>query len=196
MAAWSRCAEAMARLPYADPQAASPAVREALTALPPLNIFRMLAHADSAFVPYLRFGGVLLGGLELNPELRELAILLVAARTGAEYEWVQHVGIAKALGIDDEQISAVERDDLQAACLSTDARVMLRFTAEVLQRPRAADETFTALTDHFPARQIIELLLVIGSYQMLARLMTTIDIDLDPAVGSAVITEAHHRLND
>ena len=67
MAAWSRCAEAMARLPYADPQAASPAVREALTALPPLNIFRMLAHADSAFVPYLRFGGVLLGGTRAQP---------------------------------------------------------------------------------------------------------------------------------
>ena len=36
----SPCADRMARLPYADPQTASPDVREALDALPALNIFR------------------------------------------------------------------------------------------------------------------------------------------------------------
>jgi 4-carboxymuconolactone decarboxylase len=186
----------MARLPYVDPQVASPGVREALDALPQLNIFRTLAHADSAFVPYLGFAGVLLAQLELDPKLRELAILLVATRTGAEYEWVQHVGISKTLGIHDEQISAVERGDLQAACLDPDARAILRFTSEVLELPRASDATFAAIHDRFPPRQIIELLLVIGSYHMLARLMTTLDIDIDPAVGSAVLDEARRRLPD
>ena len=186
----------MARLPYVDREVASPDVREALDALPALNIFRMLAHADSAFVPYLGLGGVLLAQLELDPKLRELAILLVAAHTGAEYEWIQHVGIAKAIGVDDEQIAAVELGDLQAASLDADARILLRFTNEVLQRPRADDDTFAALRECFPPRQIVELLLVIGSYHMLARVMTTLDIDLDPASGSAVIDEAHRRLRD
>ncbi len=186
----------MARLPYVDPQTASAGVREALDALPPLNIFRMLAHADSAFVPYLGLGGVLLAQLELDPRLRELAILLVAAHTGAEYEWIQHVGISKALGIDDEQISAVHRGDLQSACLDPDAQVLLVFTSEVLQRRRADDATFAALSARFPPRQIVELLLVIGTYTMLARVMTTLDIDIDPAAGSAVIDEANKRFKD
>jgi 4-carboxymuconolactone decarboxylase len=184
----------MARLPYVNLEVASPGVRDALDALPELNIFRMLAHADSAFVPYLGLGGVLLAQLELDPKLRELAILLVAAHTGAEYEWIQHVGISRAIGIDDEQIAAVKCGDLQAACLDPDARILLCFTHEVLQRPRADDDTFTALRERFPPRQIVELLLVIGSYHMLARVMTTLDIDLDPAAGSAVIDEAHRRL--
>ena len=59
---------------------------------------------------------------------------------------------------------------------------------------RADDETFTALSARFPPRQIVELLLVIGTYNMLARVMTTLDIDLDPAAGSAVIDEANKRL--
>lgn len=168
-------------------------MRRALEALPSLNIFRMLAHAESAFVPYLRFGEALLTQLELDPELRELAILLVAARTGAEYEWVQHVGIAKALDVDDEQISAVERGELDAACFDEDARVMLRFSSEVLDRPRAGEESFAALSERFPPRQIVELLLVIGSYQMLARAMTTLDIDIDPAVGDAVLEQTRRR---
>lgn len=186
----------MARLPYVDPEAASPAVRKALETLPPLNIFGMLAHADSAFIPYLRFGEALLAQLELDPRLRELAILLVARRTGAEYEWVQHVGISKALGIDDEQISAVERGDLEAACLGPDAQVLLRFTSEVLDRPCAQEETFMALRERFPPRQIVELLLVIGSYHMLARAMTALDIDLDPAVGGAILEQASRRRRD
>jgi 4-carboxymuconolactone decarboxylase len=186
----------MARLPYTDPQTTSPEVREALDALPALNIFAMLAHADSAFIPYLTLSGVLLTQLELDPKLRELAILLVAAHSGAEYEWIQHVGISRTIGIDDEQIAAVQRGDLKATCLNPDARILLRFTHQVLQQPRADNDTFTALREHFPPRQIIELLLVIGNYHMLARIMTTLDIDLDPAAGSAIIDEAHRRLQD
>ena len=113
-AGWSGCADAMARLPYIDPHDAPPDVRQALEAPPSLNIFRMLAHAESAFVPYLGLAGALLAGLDLDPELRELAILLVAARTGAEYEWIQHVGISQAFGVTDEQISAIEHGDLKA----------------------------------------------------------------------------------
>jgi 4-carboxymuconolactone decarboxylase len=186
----------MARVPYADLEAASPIVREALEALPSLNIFAMLAHADSAFVPYLGFAGALLAQLELNPQLRELAILLVAARTGAEYEWVQHVGISRALGIRDEQISAIEHGELQAGCLDLDAQAVLCFAAEALESPRVSDATFAALSDRFPSRQIVELLLVIGSYHMLARVMTTLDVDIDLAVGSAVVDEAKRLLTD
>jgi 4-carboxymuconolactone decarboxylase len=172
MAGWWRCAESMTRLPYPDPGAASPEVREALDALPPLNIFRVLAHAESAFIPYLGLAGALLASLELDPRLRELAILLVAKRTDAEYEWIQHVGISKALSIPDEQISAVERGELQADCLDPDARVALRFVSEILERPRVDDEIFATLSDRFPPRQIVELLVVVGTYQMLARIMT------------------------
>jgi 4-carboxymuconolactone decarboxylase len=186
----------MARLPYADPLTMSPDVREALDTLPALNIFAMLAHADTAFIPYLTLGGVLLTRLELDPKLRELAILLVAAHTGAEYEWIQHVGISRTIGIDDEQIAAVQRGALEACCLSPEARVLLRFTNEVLQRPRADEDAFTALSERFPPRQIVELLLVIGNYQMLARIMTTLDVDLDPAAASTVIDEANRHLQD
>lgn len=195
MVGWWRCAEGMTRLPYLDPGAASPEVREALEALPPLNILRVLAHAESAFIPYLGLAGALLASLELDPRLRELAILLVAKRTDAEYEWIQHVGISKALGIPDEQISAVEHSELQADCLDPDARVALRFVSEILERPRVDDEVFAALSDRFPPRQIVELLVVTGTYQMLARIMTTLEIDLDLPIGSTVVDEAQRRLH-
>src|SRR3954454_25357116 len=90
--------DGMPRIQPIDPAAAPEKVREALDNLPPLNIFRTLAHAETAFRPFLRFGGAVLGRLELDPAVRELVILQVAKTADAEYEWIQHVAIAKAVG--------------------------------------------------------------------------------------------------
>ena len=84
--------------------------------------------------------------------------------------------------------------DLHASCLDPDAQELLRFTSEVLHGRRAEHATFTALTARFPPRQIVELLLVIGTYQMLAHLMTNLDIDLDQAAGTTVIDLATEKL--
>jgi alkylhydroperoxidase family enzyme len=170
----------MARIPYADPDRAPEPVREALDRLPPLNIFRMLANAESVFRPFLRFGDTLLSGLELNGLLRELAILHVARLTPhAEYEWVQHAPIARAVGATDEQLAALERDEIDAACFDLAQRATLRFTGEVVRDARASDETFAELAALLPPRQIVELLLVIGQYMMLARVMATLELELD-----------------
>ena len=117
----------MARLPYVDPESASPEVQKALEALPPINIFRMLAQADSAFTPFLKFGGAILTQLELDPKLRELVILLVAKEMNAEYEWVQHLDIAKAVGATDEEIEAIKLMELDSEALSPEAQALLVF---------------------------------------------------------------------
>jgi alkylhydroperoxidase family enzyme len=178
----------MARIPYVDPETASEPVREALERLPALNIFRMLANAETAFRPFLRFGDTLLSGLELDGLLRELAILRVARLTPhAEYEWVQHVPIARAVGADDDQVAALERDDIEADCFDAAQRAVLRFTTEVVRDAHATDETFGELSALLPPRQIVELLLVIGQYMMLARVMATLELELDePAAPGAL----------
>src|SRR2546430_9620044 len=102
----------MARLPYVDPDRAPQPVREVLEAMPPLNVFRMMANAETAFRPWMRWGGVLLNDLALDPLLRELAILHVAALTPpADYEWVQHAPIARSVAPTDEQVEALQHGD-------------------------------------------------------------------------------------
>ena len=179
---------AMARLPYVDPADAPAAVREALERLPPLNIFRTLAHAESAFRPYLRFGAAILGELELDPKLRELAILQVAKISEAEYEWVQHVAIGRHVGVTDEQIAAIEASaHATADCFDDTERAVLAMTAEVVRGPQVSGETYAAVAERLSPREIVELLLTAGSYLMLARVMTALEIDVDPAAGSAVV---------
>src|SRR5947208_7215910 len=162
----------VARLPYVDPERAPEQVREVLERMPPLNVFRMMANAETAFRPWMRWGGVLLNDLALDPVLRELAILRVARLTPhAEYEWVQHVPIARADGATQEEIDAIERDDVDAGCFTDVQGAILRFTTEVVQDVRASDETFVAVSQTLSPREIVELLMVIGQYMMLARVM-------------------------
>jgi alkylhydroperoxidase family enzyme len=163
-------------------------VRDALEAVHPLNIFRMMANAETAFRPWMRWGGVLLSELALDPLLRELAILRVARLTPhADYEWVQHVPIAQAVGASDEQLAALERDEPQAGCFSEDQRLVLRFTTEVVGDARASDETFAALARRLSAREIVELLMVIGQYMMLARVMASTGVELDEPEGPGAL---------
>jgi alkylhydroperoxidase family enzyme len=160
----------MARLPYA----------EISERIPQLNIFKLLANAETAFRPLMEYGLVLLRDLELDPVAREQAILRVAALTpGAEYEWVQHEAIGRAVGMTDEQIEACRTGDADD--------LVLRFTEEVVRDASPSDETFAAMAERFPPRQIVELLLVISQYMGLARIMATAQIDMDPPVGATLI---------
>jgi alkylhydroperoxidase family enzyme len=170
----------MARLPYIDPDASHPKVREALGRLPGLRIYRMVGHAETAFRPFLRLGGAILGKLDLSPRLRELAILRVAHLSNAEYEWVQHVAIALAAGVTQPQVEAVERGDVDGEAFDARERTVLRFTTEAVESVHVSDETFGAAAKQFTPREIVELLLTIGYYRMVATLLETTEVDLDP----------------
>jgi alkylhydroperoxidase family enzyme len=179
----------VARLPYVDPASAPEPVRDALARVPPLNIFRMMANAETAFRPWLRWGRVLLADLALDPLLRELSILRVARLTpNAEYEWVQHVAIAQAVGASDEQVGALERDEADADCFSPEQRLVLRFTTEVVEHAQASDETLDHLTKVLSPREIVELLMVIGQYMMVARVMATTRMELDEPAGADALS--------
>ena len=179
----------MARLPYVDPERAPEKVREALERVPPINVFRMVANAETAFRPWLAFGGALLSSLELDARLRELVILHVGRLSGAEYEWVQHVPIALAVGASEEEVAAIERGALDADCLGPAERAVLAFTTEVVRDVRACDAALDAVREHLSAREVVELLLVIGQYMLVARVAETAGIEVDEG-GEAVARAA------
>jgi len=185
----------MARLPYLDPEHAEPRVADLLSKAPDLGIFRMVANAQGAFPGWMRFGGALFDPAEIDPLLRELAITRVAAMTpGADYEWVQHAAITLEVGGTEEQLDAIRRGDLDAAVLGPDGGLVVRFTTQVVRDATPDEETFAAMTARFTPREIIHLLLLIGQYMMLARIMATVQIDLEPAIGGAALHASRDSL--
>jgi 4-carboxymuconolactone decarboxylase len=178
----------VARLPYLDSDQAEPRVAEVLGKAADLGVFRMVANAQRAFPAWMRFGAALLDPDEFDPLLREFAITRVAAITaGADYEWVQHAQITLDVGGTQEQLEAIKRGELDADVLGADGQLVVRFTTQVVRDVSPDEETFAAMSARFTPRQIVHLLLVIGQYMMLGRIMATTQIDVEPAVGAAAL---------
>ena len=177
----------MARLSFVDPETAPEPIREALSQLPPLNIFKMMAHAETCMRPALSLGGAILSKQELGARERELLILHAAKLEGGEYEWIQHVPIALAAGASQAQIDALDAGDLTADCYDERDRALLAFSKQVIENVRVDDAIFAAAKSHFSEREIVESILTIGFYMMMARLTEATETDLDEAAGNVVI---------
>ncbi|MSP97991.1 MAG: carboxymuconolactone decarboxylase family protein [Betaproteobacteria bacterium] len=185
----------MARLLYAEPGAMGPEARKQFDRLgAPLNIFRMLAHADSCFAPVVRLGGAILGKQQLSGKLRELAVLLAMRMESGEYETVQHVPIALALGIDAQQIDAINAGRLDSACFDSVEQSVLRFTAEVVEKVAAAPAILAELRRYLSDREVVELIIAIGFYMMMARVTETTGTDMDAPAGQKVVEAIQRRL--
>ena len=178
----------MARLPYVDAATAPEPVRQILDQLPvKLNVFRMMAHAENGFRPLVGLGTAILARQQLSPKLRELTILRVAMLSDARYEWVQHVPIAQATGATAAQIAALERGEITADTFDATERAVLRFATEVLCDVRASEAAFTEVARHLSAQEIVELVVTVGYYMLIARILETTAVDLDPPSGTTVV---------
>jgi alkylhydroperoxidase family enzyme len=176
----------MANLPYADTESAPSSIREVLDRHP-VSVLRMLAHAQSVFGPWLDYTGALLGEMELDPVLREFAILRLARLRGSDYQWVQHVAIARALGATGGQIAAIKDDREEDPSLTASQRAVLGFTREVTVEGAASEHAVAAVAGLFGPRAVIELLLVIGQWLALCSFVNTLALQPDlPAMASAL----------
>jgi 4-carboxymuconolactone decarboxylase len=100
------------------------------------------------------------------------------------------VPIAFPIGATQEQVDAIERNELDADAFDDVQRNVLRFTDEVIHDARASHPTFEALRTELSPREVVELLMVIGQYMMLARVMATVDIELAERAGRPVLDRA------
>jgi 4-carboxymuconolactone decarboxylase len=180
----------MALLPYPDEASADPRAKAVFERLPVrLNLFSMLANAPSLMAETLRLGEAILTRTELDPDLRELAILRAAKLTGTEYEWVQHVPIGKAVGISDAQIEALARDDVDDNAFDTRASLVLRVVDAAIRDGQPPAELVEQAAAELGPAKLIELLLTVGYYNMLGYLMRGVRLDIDEAIDPTRLTQ-------
>lgn len=163
-----------ARLGLVDPGTASPAVSKAFARLPVINVFRAMANAES-----LDFLSLLFRPLEIDPALERMIVLRVALLGECFYAWRQNVVVARDVGLTDEQISALERGDIVAKCLSPAHQAAFAFTDEVVFMVETTDATYERAKRYFPDRALTEMLFVIGTYMFTARVVKTGRVPLD-----------------
>jgi AhpD family alkylhydroperoxidase len=169
-------------------------VRRSLAAMPPqATVYRLLAHAQTVFPSLLSVVGAIQGQLELDPRLRQLAILRVAVATGCDYERVQHEVIAGIEGVTAEQVAALAAGRIDGPEFDEREQMVLRFVDEVLRDAGAGQQTTAAMAAAFSPREIVELLVVIGQYYATAMLLNTAALEPQPPLDPKAILAARAR---
>ncbi|HZO81872.1 MAG TPA: carboxymuconolactone decarboxylase family protein [Candidatus Binataceae bacterium] len=183
----------MALLPYADEFKVSDKTREILGNTPrKLNVARMIANTEPVFREFSRLGHALLTRAKLDGKLREIAILRTAKITGSVYEWTQHVPIAHATGVSEEQVAAMDNWE-SARCFDEVEGLVLKLTDEVTRNVKGRKETLEALKKHLGTAELVELILSIGFWGMVARLLETTEVDLEDFAGKVNLLASGKR---
>jgi 4-carboxymuconolactone decarboxylase len=176
----------MARIPYFDPETATGRLADAYAKLPPLNVFKMLGHGDTLLTGFAALGNQFLVYGELDPVLREIAIVRTGLLSGSAYEVQQHDAICRKLGMSEALIAAI-RDGAEAPAFDPLQRLVMAYTDDVVKNVRASDATFEPLRAQLSTKALMELTLCIGYYMMVSRFLETYDVDLEEDADSKAL---------
>jgi 4-carboxymuconolactone decarboxylase len=179
----------MALIPYADEDPLDDRARRLVARLPEphINLFTMLANAPALAGPTLRLGEAILTRSDLDPVVRELAILHTARLTGTEYEWVQHEAIARLIGVGDEKIRAIERGEIGEGPFHRRESLALQLVEQLLPAGTPASELVAEVASELGRAGLIELLIVAGYYAMLGGVMRAVRLDIDSVLDKGMI---------
>ena len=176
----------MARLPFFDLDAVTGTLGDTLRARPPLNLYKVLPHAPEVAEGFLALGGAILRKSSLPPALRELVILRVGALCDASYEIHQHRRVARSVGVPDEKIEAALADPA-SPLFDAGERAVLAFTDAVVRQVKAPEPLYAALAAHCSAQEQMELVVTIGFYMLVSRLLENLELEVEDEDTAAAI---------
>jgi len=150
---------------------------EELWGTPP-NLYRALANHPAIVAAWTEFANTLRHGSRTPRALRELVILRGAQVSASEYEWAQHLRMARKAGVREAQITALagwraspEFDARERAALQL---------AESVTSGRVSDEVYAEAMRHFDHHDYAELAVTAGFYAMVARVLDAMAVELEP----------------
>jgi alkylhydroperoxidase family enzyme len=145
---------------------------------PPLMLFRVVAGNARAWEKF-RAGGLLDRG-PLSLREREIVIDRTCALTGCEYEWGVHVSaFAEAAHLTDAQVRATVLEGADAPCWSAAEQALIAAVDALHLQACLSDDEFKALSAHYDAAKILEIILLCGFYRTVSYLANGLDLPLE-----------------
>jgi alkylhydroperoxidase family enzyme len=141
------------------------------------HIFSTLVRHPLLFADFQRFGGRLLLRSALPDQVRETLILRTAYCCRAAYEWVEHVDIARGVGLAEDTIAAA--GSANPAPADEHAALLIRAADQLTADRELDDATWTELARHYDERQMIELCMLVGNYAMIAGVLKSLKVELE-----------------
>ncbi|AWB27648.1 carboxymuconolactone decarboxylase family protein [Halococcoides cellulosivorans] len=138
------------------------------------HIFRVWAHNPEILEATLEYLNTLYD--QLTPRTKELVILTVARTHRAEYEWHQHVDIARPKGVDTVDMRAIGGDDLS---VFPDAEYVLLQYARAVAEGSVTDQIHDALAAVYDPGDIVAIGLLVDFYVGLCHYVASVDLPFE-----------------
>jgi len=145
------------------------------------HLDRILLHSPPLAAGWNTFMGSVRSDLTIDSRLAELAICLIAVLNEAPYELAHHRPEYAAAGATDGQLDALPHllsPDADLDMFDPTEQTVIALTRELTANGRLTDAMFEQANRYFPEpRQIVELVGVVASYNMVSRFLNAFDIE-------------------
>jgi AhpD family alkylhydroperoxidase len=164
------------RVPLADFEPGLKKRLEELWGTPP-NLYRCLGNHPGLVAAWTEFSKMLRYDTRTPRALRELVILRGAQIMRSEYEWAQHVVMARKAGVREQQIGELARWRTSS---QFDAREKAAIAlAEAVTQGRVPDDVYAEARRHFDEHDYVELAAVAAFYAMVGRMLDAMGVQLE-----------------
>ena len=183
----------MARMEMIDTDTVDPELKDVFEKMKQrgtvLNVYRMVAWSPELAKVWSPFARGLRNDLSVSRRLRELLIVQIACRHEAKYEYGHHAHMALAEGVTPAQLAALPHWR-GSALFDAEESLVLQLADDLTHASGASAGTMKALLEHFGEKHVIELLATGAFYCGVARIVNSLDCELEPEASEHLVPPA------
>jgi 4-carboxymuconolactone decarboxylase len=117
-----------------------------------------------------QFGASMRFHSSLPRKLNEMAIIITARHWTAQYEWNAHRAAAAQAGLNEAIIQSIAAGK-RPASMDADETIIYNFSTELLNKHEVSDAIFKVTKDKFGEKGVVDLIGVMGYYQLVSMLL-------------------------
>jgi alkylhydroperoxidase family enzyme len=144
----------------------------------PGHVHRIVANAPNLLRRFLGLADELRNGTELDPKLRELALMTVGRIAKADYEFLHHWNISLRVGVKREQLEQLAEFE-HAPVFNDQERAVMRYAGEVTTNVNVSEATFNSLRGFLDNRRLLELTMNVAFYNAVVRILVPLGVELE-----------------
>lgn len=144
----------------------------------PLNIFGTIAHHPKLLKRFMNFAGLFLNKGLLPAREREIVILRVGWNCQSVYEFGQHTVIGQRVGLTMVEIVELTKQSTEHQWSARD-QALIAMSDELCADNCVSMTTWEELRAFWNEAQLVELVMVAGTYRLVSGFLNTMGVELD-----------------
>lgn len=149
-----------------------------------LNVLATLGRHSELLDSYMKFIVYVASESTLPDRHREILMLRIGWLCQSKYEFGQHSRIAKEAGLTDDDIVRITEGPEDPGWSRFEA-TLIRAVDELYYNDIISDSTWNALSQRYNEKQLIDVIITVGQYNMVSWILNSLGVQLEKGVPGA-----------